>query len=178
MKIAFFCSSRENIRETYQDSVLSLLKEIDEKLDFTHIVYGGGDMGLMGTVYSFFKNRKIIESHNLEKWRFEENPDENLYTSILKRQKMLLINSDIYIILPGGAGTLSEFFDAIVLNEIEHTNKPIIVFNCDNYYDKLIDLVKDMIEDKKSATRHNFLHSSNNPLEIVEIISSWKRYRS
>lgn len=174
MKIAFFCSARENVRELYEDSVLSLLKELDEKIEFTHIVYGGGNSGLMGTVYSFFKNRKIIESHNLEKWRFEENPDENLYTSILKRQKMLLLNSDIYIILPGGVGTLSEFFDAILLNEIEHADKPIIVFNCENYYDKLIDLVNDMIS-KKSATKHNFLHLSSNPSEITDIISSWKQ---
>jgi len=174
MKIAFFCSSRENIKEIYEEKVLSLFRELDEKVDFTHIVYGGGDMGLMGSVYSYFKNRKIIESHNLEKWRFEGNPDENLYTSILKRQKMLLLNSEIYIILPGGVGTLSEFFDAIVLNEIEHSNKPIIIFNCDNYYDKLIDLVNDMIDDKKSATRHNFLHVSSDPVEIVNIINQFK----
>jgi uncharacterized protein (TIGR00730 family) len=169
MKIAFFCSARENIRLIYEEKVLILLKKLNEDINFTHVVYGGGGVGLMGTVYNFFKDKKIIESHNLEKWRFEENPDENLYTSILKRQKMLLLNSDVYIILPGGVGTLSEFFDAIVLNEIEHQTKPIIVFNCDGYYDKLIDIVSDMIN-KKSSTNHDFLCFSDDIYEITQKI--------
>jgi uncharacterized protein (TIGR00730 family) len=171
MKIAFFCSARENVRLKYEEKVLELLNALDRDIPFTHVVYGGGGIGLMGTVYNFFKDKKIIESHNLEKWRFEENPDENLYTSILKRQKMLLLNSDVYVILPGGVGTLSEFFDAIVLNEIEHQNKPIIVFNCDGYYDRLIDLITDIINNKVSATDHKFLCFSSDIKDIVTTLS-------
>ncbi len=167
MKIAFFCSARENIREIYEPSVIELLEKLEKNINFTHVVYGGGDIGLMGTVYRFFKGKKIIESHNLEKWRFEENPDENLYTSILKRQKMLLLSSDIYIILPGGVGTLSEFFDSVVLNEIENKNKPVIIFNCNHFYDKLVDLLYDMI-DKKSCNNHDFLFISSDSDEIVQ----------
>ena len=170
MKIAFFCSARDNIRCQYEKEVLDFLKEIESKINFTHVVYGGGDQGLMGTVYNFFKGKKVIESHNLEKWRFDENPDENLYTSILKRQKMLLLNSDMYVILPGGFGTLSEFFDAIILNEIEHKNKPIVVYNCDGYYNKLIDLVNDMIREKSSSTNHPFLHFLQNKEDLINII--------
>ena len=172
MKIVFFCSARENIRSKYEDKVLELLSSLYQEISFTHVVYGGGNMGIMGTVYNFFKDKKIIESHNLEKWRFEDNPDENLYTSILKRQKMLLLNSDVYVILPGGVGTLSEFFDAIVLNEVEHQNKPVIVFNCDGYYDKLIDLVEDMIKEKNSTTDHKFLYFSSNVKDITDFLSS------
>lgn len=170
MKIAFFCSARENIKIKYQTQIIEFLEFLNNNVNFTHVVYGGGDSGLMGIVYNFFKNKKVIESHNLEKWRFQDNPDENLYTSILKRQKMLLLNADAYIILPGGAGTLSEFFDAIVLNEIEHKNKPIIVFNCDSYYDSLINLVNDMIENKNSFIKHNFLHFINTPDNIKDIL--------
>jgi uncharacterized protein (TIGR00730 family) len=167
MKIAFFCSARENIQQTYENQVLEFLEKLDKEFTtFTHVVYGGGNMGLMGTVYNFFKGKKIIESHNLEKWRFEENPDENLYTSILKRQKMLLLSSDIYIILPGGVGTLSEFFDSVVLNEVEGKKKPIIIFNCNNYYDKLVELIADLIS-KGSCYNHDFLFVSSNPDEIV-----------
>lgn len=168
MKVAFFCSARENIKLKYENKVIELLTYLNNNVNFTHVVYGGGDYGLMGTVYNFFKDKKIIESHNLEKWRFEENPDENLYTSILKRQKMLLLNSDMYVILPGGAGTLSEFFDAFILNEIEHKNKPIIVFNCEFYFDKLILLINDMIE-KGSFNKHNFLHFISDPKELEHL---------
>lgn len=170
MKIAFFCSARENIKLQYEKEVLELLKELEENINFTHVVYGGGAQGLMGTVYNFFKGKKIIESHNLEKWRFDENPDENLYTSILKRQKMLLLNSDIYIILPGGFGTLSEFFDSIILNEIENKNKPIIVYNSNGYYDKLMDLVLDMIKEKSSSINHSFLYFLKNKQDIIETL--------
>lgn len=173
MKIDFFCSSRENIKLKYENTVIKFLENLNHNIDFTHVVYGGGDSGLMGTVYHFFKDKKIIESHNLEKWRFEDNPDENLYTSILKRQKMLLLNSDIYIILPGGAGTLSEFFDAFVLNEIEHKNKPIIVYNCEGYYNKLYELVIDMIEEKNSFTNHKFLYLSDSYKDIITFIKEY-----
>jgi hypothetical protein len=174
MKIAFFCSSRENIKLKYENSIVNFLEKLNDNIEFTHVVYGGGDSGLMGTVYNFFKNKKIIESHNLEIWRFQENPDENLYTSILKRQKMLLLNSDIYIILPGGAGTLSEFFDAFILNEIEHKTKPIIVYNCNSYYDKLYELVIDMIENKESFTKHKFLYFSDDNESIISFIKNYK----
>jgi len=171
MKIAFFCSARENMRLKYEEKVIELLISLDREIPFTHVVYGGGEMGVMGTVYNFFKDKKIIESHNLEKWRFEKNPDENLYTSILKRQKMLLLSSDVYIILPGGIGTLSEFFDAILLNEVEHKNKPIIVYNCDGYYNTLLDLIEDMIE-KKSANDHKFLCFSSDIKDIKDYVLS------
>ena len=85
---------------------------------------------------------------------------------------MLLLNSDMYIILPGGAGTLSEFFDAFILNEIENKNKPIIVYNCDGYYDKLYELVFDMVENKNSFTNHNFLYFSNDDDNIISYIKS------
>lgn len=175
MKIAFFCSARENIKSRYENTVIKFLEKLNDNIEFTHVVYGGGDYGLMGTVYHFFKDKKIIESHNLEKWRFEDNPDENLYTSILKRQKMLLLNSDIYIILPGGAGTLSEFFDAFILNEIEHKNKPIIVYNCDGYYNKLYELVIDMIEEKNSFTDHKFLYFSKEDEDTIFFIKEYMK---
>ena len=55
MKIAFFCSARENIKLKYENQVIELLQFLNDNIPFTHVVYGGGKTGLMGTVYSFFK---------------------------------------------------------------------------------------------------------------------------
>ena len=61
--------------------------------------------------------------------------------SMSERKLMLIEESDAFIAMPGGFGTLDEIFEVVVLNQLRITDKPIALYNTLNYYDKLIEFI-------------------------------------
>ena len=80
-----------------------------------------------------------------------------------ERKRLFLTNSDLFIIAPGGIGTLDEFFQIITLKKLEKHEKPIIMFNIDGYYDVLLDMMSHM---KKEKT------ISENDTKLYEVATS------
>jgi uncharacterized protein (TIGR00730 family) len=62
--------------------------------------------------------------------------------------------ADAYVILPGGYGTLDEFFDVLTLRQLKLHNKPIIVINIDGYFDHLLQFIE-------QAMRAGMLHAGH-----------------
>ena len=56
----------------------------------------------------------------------------------------MIKKADIFIILPGGFGTLDELFEILTLNQLNLYNKPVIIFNISNYWKNLKLLIKTM----------------------------------
>ena len=57
---------------------------------------------------------------------------------------LMINNSDIFLILPGGFGTLDELFEILTLNQLNIVNKPVVIFNISNYWKNLEQLLKRM----------------------------------
>ena len=55
-----------------------------------------------------------------------------------QRKEIMESKADAFIIAPGGVGTLDEFFQVVTLTDLNRFDKPIIVFNMNNYYKSLI----------------------------------------
>ena len=55
-----------------------------------------------------------------------------------ERKKIMYDFSSLFIILPGGIGTLEEFLEVLTWNQLKIHNKPVLVFNINNYFDHLI----------------------------------------
>ena len=56
--------------------------------------------------------------------------------------------SDVFIITPGGIGTMDEFFEAITLRQLGKINHEVIVFNIDNFYGEIITFIRRLKEEK------------------------------
>ncbi len=56
----------------------------------------------------------------------------------------MIKKADIFLILPGGFGTLDELFEVLTLNQLNIYNKPVLIFNISNYWKNLKLLLKDM----------------------------------
>ena len=54
--------------------------------------------------------------------------------SLHQRKILMIKKADIFIILPGGFGTLDELFEILTLNQLNLYNKPVIIFNISNYW--------------------------------------------
>ena len=67
----------------------------------------------------------------------------------MHERKINMFNkADKFLILPGGIGTLEEFFEVLSWKQLQIHKKPIILFNIDNYWEQLISLIDKTIDCK------------------------------
>ena len=67
----------------------------------------------------------------------------------MHERKIIMFNkAEGFLILPGGIGTLEEFFEVLSWKQLQIHNKPIILFNINNYWSELIGLIDKTIDCK------------------------------
>ena len=146
--IAIFCGSKLGNNTIYKKEI-SLMTIMLADNGF-NIIYGGGKIGLMGIIYKIYTklNCKIIGiiPKFLNKPEIRQNNLETLQVvNTLHQRKILMIKkADIFIILPGGFGTLDELFEILTLNQLNLCDKKVIIFNISNYWKNLKLLIKTM----------------------------------
>jgi len=142
MKITIFCGSKDTIYSpTIQREIQHFFTLINKEYTF---VYGGGTHGLMKEIYDAYIEHKFkLISVNCNRW-IEDSviyTEEICYPSIVDRQKHLIEIGDAFIVFPGGLGTTFEALQAITLNDVKETNKPVLFLNCNNYFDPLFSMI-------------------------------------
>ena len=145
MKISFFCSASENIAPQFFVLCENIAQEMAKKR--WTIVSGGANIGCMkrlvvtankfnghtiGVLPDMFIEKKLVNYNNKE---IILTPD------MQKRKEKIIEISDACVILPGGIGTMDEFFELITLNTLKITDKPVVLFNFDGFYDDLLNFL-------------------------------------
>ena len=75
----------------------------------------------------------------------EECSDFIYVDSMDERKNKFLENSDVFIISPGGIGTLDEFFEINTLKKLKQHDNEIIIFNINHFFDKMIEMIDENI---------------------------------
>ncbi len=108
------------------------------------LVYGGGSNGLMGEVANGALEAKgnvlgIITEHlvGLE-MAHRDLTELKIVADMAIRKTRLIQESDAFLILPGGMGTLDELFEVITLAQLGVLTKPIVMYSPDGFYDSLV----------------------------------------
>ena len=144
MWVGIFCSSRDSSK-IYTPIVLYIMKILSECV-VSGIVYGGGNNGLMGIVQNAAYDYSIpITGHNLERWKQDTRHTECIYPTLLERQKGLISSSDMYLVLPGGIGTIYELIQVLAHNDVEQLHKPVVLYNVDHLFDPLLDMFIELV---------------------------------
>ena len=147
--ICVFCGSRAGQNPAYETAARRL-GELIAARDW-RLVYGAGDVGLMGAVANATQDASgntfgVIPDH-LVKWEVGKTDltryvvTENMH----ERKKVMFMNSDAIVVLPGGAGSMDEFFEVLTWRQLGLHEKPIILANIDGYWDPLMALVDHVI---------------------------------
>jgi len=116
------------------------------------LVFGGGGLGLMGeaarAAMAGGADVQGIMPAFLQAIEPEISPQEKLIvTPHMQERKMLMLQmSDAFVVLPGGLGTMDEFFDVATEAQLGVHRKPIVVVNVDGYFDALDTLLRHMIK--------------------------------
>lgn len=116
------------------------------------LVFGGGASGLMGAVARGMKKRggKIVgvapSFFNVDGILFPDC-DEFIYTETMRERKEKMEElSDAFLMTAGGIGTFEEFFEILTLRQLGRHKKPIAILNTEGYFNPLIDLMENAIE--------------------------------
>lgn len=151
-KIAVFCGSSFGAKDVYKEGAIALGKELAAR--GLSLVYGGSSVGLMGAVADavleeggqvvgvlpvFLQDREIAHS-NLSELIIVDTMHE-------RKAKMAEI-ADGFIVLPGGAGTMDEFFEIFTWGQLGLHRKPCGLLNLGGYYDLLIELFNHMTDEQ------------------------------
>ncbi|MBE0414606.1 TIGR00730 family Rossman fold protein [Yoonia sp.] len=115
------------------------------------LIYGAGDVGLMGRVAKAVqaaggKTFGVIPTHLMEKEVGKRDLDSFVITETMhERKKVMFMNADAVVVMPGGAGSLDEFFEALTWRQLGLHAKPIILLNIDGFWDPLKSLLDHVV---------------------------------
>ena len=115
------------------------------------LVYGAGATGCMGAVARGVKKSGgyVMGISPDFIGEFEEIFDcDNtvLVETMSERKTIMEKHADIFIVAPGGVGTMDEFFQVLTLKYLKRLTAPIVVLNLNGFYDSLLKLIDDLIE--------------------------------
>ncbi|MFL5333943.1 MAG: TIGR00730 family Rossman fold protein [Geminicoccaceae bacterium] len=136
--VGVFCGSRLGNNPGHGDAAVALGKAIARQ--GWRLVYGGGDVGLMGvtaraavsagaTVLGVITERlfdREVGKHDLSELR--------VTVTMFERKEILIRESDAFVVLPGGLGTLDEILDAVTLRQLGYHDKPIFLLDLGGYW--------------------------------------------
>lgn len=115
------------------------------------LVFGAGDVGLMGEVARAATGAGaamlgVIPVHLLGRERTEREGAAMVVTEDMhERKKVMFMNSDAVVVLPGGAGSLDEFFEVLTWAQIGLHGKPILLLDVEGYWQPLVALLNHIV---------------------------------
>lgn len=165
--VCVYCGSRTPLNPIFTEAAVQTGKLLAQH--GWGLVYGGGKVGMMGLVANAtlehggdvigviptpLKKEEVVHTGLTE---LHETQD--MHT----RKALMEARSDAFIVLPGGFGTLDEFFEILTWRQLGFHNDPIYLLNIDGYFDGLTHFFE-------RALKTDFIQQSS--LELVQITNS------
>ena len=178
-KICIFCGSSIGFDPIYREKAAELGRVLADH--GCELLYGGGSVGLMKIIADVMMQRHCmvtgtITQHLLDMRVGHPEIDKLIVVETMaERKKILEDMADGFIAMPGGIGTMDEFFETFVLSQLRVFDKPVALFNVNGYYD-------DIIRFMERATREGFVREehaknlivSNDPEELLAKMAQFK----
>lgn len=163
--VCVYCGSNFNGDPVLGNAINELAKVLVDRN--MKLVYGGGSVGVMGVIADEVLRLNgeaigVIPQFLMDKEVGHRGLTEMIVTENMHQRKQKMADlSDGFIILPGGFGTLEEFFEVLTWLQLGLHAKPIGVFNVGGFYDPLFQQMDKMVENR-------FLKPTNRDLVFNE----------
>jgi uncharacterized protein (TIGR00730 family) len=177
-RICVFCGSNAGARSEYAEAARALATVlVEHKLG---IVYGGGNVGLMGVLADAALGcggevigvipQKLVDKEvahrGVTKLRIVETMHE--------RKALMNDLSDAFIALPGGFGTLDEFFEVLTWSQLGFHGKPCALLNVAGYYDRMLAMLDHAVTERLLRPAHRELViADTDPSRLMQRISAF-----
>ncbi len=172
-KICIYCGSSKFADTKYYELATNVGRYLALN-DFT-VVFGGGNIGLMGAVANAAlseggKVLGVIPHHLRDLELAHEGLTELYITQSMHERKALMAQlSDGFIALPGGYGTLEELAEVTTWSQLNYHHKPVGLLNVFGFYDHLIAWIEHAHQEKFIRGKHRQLIASTD--DIASLIT-------
>lgn len=177
MNVCVFGASSTQIDEKYITATETLGRCL--AAEGHTLVYGAGGSGLMGAVARGVTHGGghiigVVPSFLKVDGILYDGCDEMVYTDTMRQRKQIMDErSDAFVVTPGGIGTYEEFFEIYTLKQLGRHKKPIVIFNIDGYYDRLLEMLSYTVEEKfMQPTCLRLCSVATTPQEVLEQLSA------
>ena len=157
LSICVYCGSRPGAQVQYVESAQRLGRLIGER--GWRLVYGGGKVGLMGTVADavLAAGGEVVGIIPETLMRREVGhrglTELHVVQTMHQRKQMMAERADAFVALPGGIGTLEELFEVWTWRQLGYHDQPIGLLNAQGYYDKLLAFMAHTVEEDFLTTQ-------------------------
>lgn len=177
--ICVFCGANYNGDPILKDAIDQLAQIMVNRS--MSLVYGGGKVGVMGLIADAMLQRNgevigVIPQFLMDKEVGHKGISELIVVENMHQRKQRMSEiCDGFVMLPGGFGTLEEFFEVLTWLQLGLHKKPIGVLNVNGFYDFLLKQMDVMVEQKflKPANRKLVITSAD-PIELVNLMADFK----
>lgn len=148
--VCVFCGARPGARPAYTLAARATGAMIASR--GWRLVYGAGDVGLMGEVArsamaAGAPTMGVMPTHLMDKEIGKRDLTQLVITEDMhERKKVMFMNSDAIVVLPGGGGTLDEFFEVLTWAQIGLHSKPILLLDTEGYWQPLMALLAHVVD--------------------------------
>jgi uncharacterized protein (TIGR00730 family) len=175
--ICIFCGANFNGDPLLKEAI-EQLAEIMTSRNIT-LVYGGGKVGIMGILADAVLSRGgkaigIIPQFLMDKEVGHRGLTElHIVENMHQRKQLMNDLCDGIIMLPGGFGTLEEFFEVLTWLQLGLHTHPVGILNVNGFYDLLLKQMDVMVEQKflKPVNRALVL-TSGDAIELVNLMDN------
>jgi len=173
--ICVYCSSSTRVSELYKETAGDLGRHIAEN-GYT-LVYGGGNLGLMGDVARSAKSTGgrvtgiIIKKFYERRLAFKDADRTIVVETMDSRKRIMRDISDAFVAIPGGFGTVDELLEVISLKQLHFHNKPVVIVNTNNFFDELIKWIEKAVKEDFIKQKYKKLyHVAESVSDCIEYI--------
>jgi uncharacterized protein (TIGR00730 family) len=178
-RVCVFCGSSAGTRPEYRACAEELGAELVRRN--IGLVYGGGNIGLMGAIADSVLRAGgeaigVIPEHLMTREIGHQRLTElHIVRSMHERKAMMADLSDAFVALPGGFGTLEEFFEVLTWSQLGLHVKPCGVVNVLGYYTPLLSMLGHAVEEHFLKPQNRALVlACDTPAALLQAFEEWR----
>ncbi|MBK8175559.1 MAG: TIGR00730 family Rossman fold protein [Rhodospirillales bacterium] len=175
--LCVLCGSREGTDPAHRAAAIRLGTLLAER--GVRLVYGGGSIGLMGTIADAVINAGgevvgVIPKFLIRSEIGHRRLTELVVTSSMHDRKRRMFDmADAFVVLPGGLGTLDETFEIITWKQLRLHQAPIIVLDVNGYWAPLSALIAATISGGFAAAAvADLISVVETPEQVFDVLAS------
>lgn len=178
-RVCVFCGSSAGSQPEYRACAEELGTEITRRN--IGLVYGGGNVGLMGAIADAVlrvggEAIGVIPEHLMAREIGHPRLTKlHVVHSMHERKALMADLSDAFIALPGGFGTLEEFFEALTWSQLGLHTKPCGIVNVLGYYTPLLAMLDHAVDERFLKPQNRALVlARDTPKELLHALEEWR----
>lgn len=170
--VCVYCGSRPGVEQAYAQTAREVGQWIAKRGG--QLVYGGGHNGLMGIVADAALEaggrvvgvipKALVEKEYAHRGCTELHVVDNMH----ERKRLMAERADAFLALPGGIGTLEEFFEVWTWRQLGYHDKPVGLLNQNGYYDQMLGfLAHSTAQGFMGEWQMNLVQVSSQPAQLL-----------